>query len=63
MRIEVNFGDRVLDLELPDEQVVGVWRGPVEGTRSGVDRDSFAAASRHREIFPRCARPSFRATA
>ena len=45
MRVEVDFGDRVLDLELPDEQVVGVWRGPVSrGARR--DRQSRSRGAR-----------------
>ena len=29
MRVEVDFQDKSLELELPDEQCVAAWRGPV----------------------------------
>ena len=45
MRVEVDFQDESLELEIPDEQVVATWRGPAgTGQGTGELTDTLRAA-------------------
>ncbi len=57
MRVSVEFQQRELELEIPDENLVGVWQPPAGATHlAGVE--IVRARSKHRVNFHHCARPS-----
>jgi Lactate racemase N-terminal domain len=52
MRVEVDFQDKTLELELPDEQCVAVWRGPAGHTHAASPEIVRAALEAPRDYPP-----------
>ncbi len=62
MRVNVEFQDQSLELEVPDENLVAAWRAPA-GLSAREPAEIVREALERRGIFRRCARLSSRVTA